>query len=260
MRQEVIDLVKIIENKEVNELPQLTLKDDIELTEEEILALIEVGYDLCPPDAIDELPELSPDDPDLELEEIHRRDDLTLNEKTGENPAIAPRWGNISGGNTPNTSWFPHTHWVVSIQSSLNVRSGAGTNYSVVGSLSGGLMDECVGRRVNHNQSSQWFQRVTSHGGFMNEFTMNTQNGAFSFNSRLTRRIGQVRVRVNTNNTNIRQWPGSNPGVPIVGTASSGTIFTAEFDTEMTGIWGNNGIWVRVGSRRWIHSSLLTVI
>ncbi|WP_195251714.1 C40 family peptidase [Romboutsia sp. 1001713B170207_170306_H8] len=133
--------------------------------------------------------------------------------------------------------------------SSLNVRSGAGTNYSIIGSLSKGSTVEII------SSSSGWYKVKLSNGSNgwvssqyidLNSSSSNNSTNTPSEDTSVAGKIGTV----NTSSLNVRSGAGTN--YSIIGSLSKGS--TVEI------ISSSNG-WYKVklsnGSNGWVSSQYI---
>lgn len=112
----------------------------------------------------------------------------------------------------------------------LNVRSGPGTNYSIVGVLSKGAKVEVVG------QKGDWYQIGTDrwvHSDYIKKGSAGAISGFKKFTVTVTPDIG----------LNVRSGPGTQ--YKIVKAVTKGTKLT---------VIGKSGTWYKVGNNQYVHS------
>lgn len=139
--------------------------------------------------------------------------------------------GGASSGNTGTTT--PATSMRVNT-GALNVRSGPGTNYGAVGSLSRGATVSVVGqqgdwRRIGYNGGTGWV-----HGAYL------TSGGVA--NNTTTKEVG-------ASSLNVRSGPGTN--YRTIGSLTAGTRVNV---SDTSGSWSRISYGSGTG---WVHSSYL---
>ena len=159
------------------------------------------------------------------------KDYVTLNSSSNSNT------GNTSnGGSTNNTPATSTTKGTVKVSDSLNVRSGAGTSYSVVGSLKNGTSVEIV------ETSGNWYKIKYGNGyGYVskdyvtlnsssNSNTGNTSNSGSTNNTPATSTTkGTVKV---SDSLNVRSGAGTS--YSVIGSLKNGTSVEI---VETSGNW-----------------------
>ena len=143
--------------------------------------------------------------------------------------AVPGSYAGLSGTSTPP----PSTNATVQFQakvtvSALNVRTGPGTGYGVVGSLGNGAVVNVYGT------SNNWYK--ISYGG--------TYRWIAGWLTARVAAASTFRAKVTTAVLNVRTGPST--GYAIVGTLRSGAIVT---------VYGTSGSWYKIsygGSYRWI--------
>ena len=145
------------------------------------------------------------------------KDYVTLNSSSNSNT------GNTSnGGSTNNTPATSTTKGTVKVSDSLNVRSGAGTSYSVVGSLKNGTSVEIV------ETSGNWYKIKYGNGyGYVSKDYITLQNRSIAENT-ITKEGTVVTVALKVRESN-------NFDSNVIGTIAMGQkVSVIEDDNE----WG----------------------
>ena len=147
--------------------------------------------------------------------------------RIGTNRWVHKDWIAKSAPSTPAFKKFSGT---VTPSIGLNVRSGAGTNYSIVGALSKCAKVEVVG------QKGDWYQIGADrwvHSDYIKKGSAGTNTGFKKFTVTVTPDIG----------LNIRSGPGTQ--YKIVKAVTKGTKLT---------VIGKSGAWYKVGNNQYVHS------
>ena len=145
------------------------------------------------------------------------KDYVTLNSSSNSNT------GNTSnGGSTNNTPATSTTKGTVKVSDSLNVRSGAGTSYSVIGSLKNGTSVEIV------ETSGNWYKIKYGNGyGYVSKDYITLQNRSIAENT-ITKEGTVVTVALKVRESN-------NFDSNVIGTIAMGQkVSVIEDDNE----WG----------------------
>lgn len=130
----------------------------------------------------------------------------------------------------PSTPAFKRFSGTVTPDIGLNIRSGPGTNYSIVGALSKGAKVEVVG------QKGDWYQIGTDrwvHSDYIKKGGTGTSSGFKKFTVTVTPDIG----------LNVRSGPGTQ--YKIVKAVTKGTKLT---------VIGKSGAWYKVGNNQYVYS------
>lgn len=147
--------------------------------------------------------------------------------RIGTNRWVHKDWIAISAPSTPAFKKFSGT---VTPNIGLNVRSGPGTNYSIVGALSKGAKVEVVGQKGN------WYQIGTDrwvHSDYIKRGGAGANTGFKKFTVTVTPNIG----------LNVRSGPGTR--YKIVKAVTKGTKLT---------VIGKSSAWYKVGNNQYVHS------
>ena len=147
--------------------------------------------------------------------------------RIGTNRWVHKDWVAKSAPSTPAFKKFSGT---VTPNIGLNVRSGPGTNYSIVGALSKGTKVEVVG------QSGDWYQIGADrwvHSDYIKKGSAGANTGFKKFTVTVTPDIG----------LNVRSGPGTQ--YKIVKAVTTGTKLT---------VIGKSGAWYKVGNNQYVHS------
>lgn len=133
--------------------------------------------------------------------------------------------GNTSSQNdssSQNNSTASSGKVKVTTSSGLNVRKGPGTNYSIIGSLSGGSVVEVK------EKSGGWVKVVLPNGStgwvsgqYVSSTNDSTSNSGSSQNNNSTSELGRVKVTI-SKGLNIRKGPGTSNA--IVGSLPVGSV------------------------------------
>lgn len=136
-------------------------------------------------------------------------------------------------GNTPTpTPPSSKTMYVNTNYANLNVRSGAGTNYSIIGSLP-------KGTQVTVYEESNGFSRIGGGQWVSSSYLSSTKPSSGS-----TTKTAYVKV-----NSSLNVRAGAGIGYRIVGSLSNGTRVT---------IYEESNGWARIGNGQWVSSQYLS--
>lgn len=140
----------------------------------------------------------------------------------------------VNGGSSPPPPPSPTLTAQQVNASTLSVRSGAGTSFSIIGSV----------------RSGQIYVANSTSNGWHRIYFDNRQGWCSS--QYLTRRTGGIGRQVTASSLNVRSGPGT--GYSIVGSCTAGEVFVA--DTSQSG-WLR--IWYR-GAQSWISAQYTTTV
>lgn len=147
--------------------------------------------------------------------------------RIGTNRWVHKDWIAKSAPSTPAFKKFSGT---VTPSIGLNVRSGPGTNYSIVEALTKGTKVEVIG------QKGDWYQIGADrwvHSDYIKKGSASASSGFKKFTVTVTPDIG----------LNVRSGPGTQ--YKIVKAVTKGTKLT---------VIGKSGAWYKVGNNQYVHS------
>jgi uncharacterized protein YraI len=122
----------------------------------------------------------------------------------------------------------------------LNIRSGPGTSYAVVGTLTDGSVANTSGRT-----SGAWVQ--LSNGGWVSSSWVGQSSGQASFNAGGGGGTNTVTVATNGNPLNARYGPSESFEVATI--YLNGTVLRTTGQTQGAWVQLANGLWV---SSEWV--------